>query len=330
MAINVISNPETVINGNTNTKSRWLSVFRPINFTFEVYLSTFTNITFNDATHAFINQTGIGAKFADQTPPFQLQIKGSDFPDGEYTVPVGGVTPNYIRIEHSHGYVSGDYPFTGGKVYVQRENYYLKIKVKVAVVEVGVLRVKQAAFDDNISADVSGYLRGALPLLDTYNYTTLNVGDTNLSNYFQIEVSENWNGSEGSYDTSFTDKFYFTWAVNQLGSIYDGNLGVFVPFTNYAGNETRAKFLSDFDSPTYFVGYPFSLDFIFNDDLDTATYAILKKEQKFNINRVSQSTSTNQLAKTSSEKGKINRMKLTESYTGIRTIDVWLEKASIG
>lgn len=329
MAIKVISSPEVIINGNSNTVSKWSSVFRPINFTFEVYLSTFTNITFNDATHAFINKTGIGAKFADQTPPFQLQIKGSDFPDGEYTVPVGGVMTNSIRIEHSHGYVSGDYPFTGGKVYVQRENYYLKIKVKVAGVEVGVLRVKQAAFDDNISADVSGYLRGSLPLLDSYNYTTLNVGDTNLSNYFQIEVSENWNGSEGSYDTSFTDKFYFTWAVNQLGSIYDGNLGEFVPFTNYAGNETRAKFLSDFDSPTYFVGYPFSLDFIFNDDLNTAIYGIFKKEQKFNINRVSQSTSDNRLADTSSEKGKINRMKLTESYTGISTIDVWLEKIPI-
>lgn len=327
MAVIITSEPISIINGNSNTVSRWNSVFRPIKFTIENYTAAFNNVTFNDATHCFLNATGIGALFADQTPPFQLQLKGSTFPDGEYTVPVGGVTTNYIRIKHSHGYVSGDYPFTGGKIWVEREDYFLKVKVKVAGVEVGIDRVRQGVFDAPMTVDVAAYLKSSLPLLDTYNYSTLNVGDTNLSNYFQIEISENWVGHEGAYDTSFTTKYYFSWGVNQLGSKYNGNVGEYVPFTNYVGNETRAKFLSDFEKPTYFVGYPFSLDFIFNENLDTATYGIPKKEKRYNVNRVLQTSSSSTLLATASEKGKINRMKLQGSYPStIKTVDVWLEK----
>lgn len=327
MAVNVVSTPDVNVNANSNTKSYWLSPYRPIEFELQRIDFTFTSITFRDVNSAYIDKTGIGAEFAAFTAPFQIYLTSTSFPNGEYTVT--NISTNSLSFTHNLGLASGTYPYTGGNLFVVRENYFLKVKVKVAGVEVGITRVRQGLYSETMWVDVSAFIRSSLSTAESYNFTTLNVGDTNLSNYFQIDVSENWNDNEGSYET-FSAKWYFSYGINQLRSTYDGNLGEFVPFTNYTGDETRAMFLSDFETPTYFNGYPFSLDFIFNESLDTTTYDILKKEEKFDINDGTIGTTSSILAKTSSEKGKINRMKLLESYTSsVDYIDVWLEKVNL-
>ena len=101
-------------------------------------------------------------------------------------------------------------------------------------------------------------------------------------------------------------------------------MGEYVPFydgTSSPEVDGNAKFLSDFEKPTYFPDYPFDLSFIYSESL--AGIVTTREEETFNVNGTSVSTSSTELD--NSQVQNVNRLMIEQSYAaGITEIDVWL------
>lgn len=328
MALTITGLPKVNVNGNINTVSRWLSVNNPINFTLHREDATFTSIQANSSTQATINSTGIGTTYsATVTAPFEITIAGSDFPDGVYTAL--SINTNTIVIDITGmGYSGATPPFSAGYLNITRENYHIKTRVRLESLSGTILGINVSRIDSQYNSiiDVSTYLKSALAYTEDYNFTTRNTKDRNLGNIFNLEFSENWTGYEGGYDVQLPNDYYFINSVQQLGSQYSGNMGEFVPFddSDYDPADTKAKFLCDFETPTYFTGYPFSIDFIFNNLIDLATYTVNRKEIRYNVNNVATGNSSEALIEDGVKY--VNRLKNKQNYdpTAVRIL-FWLE-----
>ena len=331
MPITITNTPEVQVNSDSDTVSRYFSVNRPILFTAQRDADfSFTVITVNSSTVATVTATGFGAAWSstlESGVDFEIYISGSDFPDGYYTV-ISTITAgsnSFVIDITGMGYTVGSGPFTGGDLKITRLNYRIKTKITVDSVVVATI-INRVDTSYNSTINVAPFLRSLLTYDDDYNYSSINAQDLSRCNAFTLTFAEAWNGYEGSYDAEGTSTYYYVNAVHQLHHQYNGNMGEFVPFSNYDADDVRAKFLSDFETPTYFEGYPFSLDFIFNNDLDVSTYDYKRFEKQLDVNESTVSTANETLLET--EKSYVNRMKLTGSYnSSTKYLDVWIEKA---
>jgi hypothetical protein len=153
-------------------------------------------------------------------------------------------------------------------------------------------------------------------------YNAINKHQFGEGSKFNIQIREVINGVAGNY-TSLTDAnvLYYTNSSNQIQEKYGYNMGSFVP--TYDNSRTdKAKFQSVFKRPTYFVGYPFSLNFIYSDNM--LNYQVTRKEQTKDLNGNIIATTTDNLNMAS--RLYANRLMLKQNYTSnIKTLDVWLE-----
>lgn len=329
MSLTVTSNPTVQVNSDADTVSRYFSVNRPILFSLTRGTDfTFASIYCNSSTQATVTATGFGAAWSSTLTSgvdFEIYIYGSDIAEGYYTV-ISTITAgsnSFVIDITGKGYVTTQ-TFTGGDLKITRTNYRLRTQVTVDGTVIATI-VNRFNTSDVATVDIAPFLKSVLTYNDDYNYTTINAKDETRCKPFTLEFAEFWSGHTGTYDAEGTSTYYFVNSVFQLHHQYNGNMGEFVPFDDYDADDTRAKFLCDFEKPTYFAGYPFSLDFIFNADIDTGTYAINRHETKYNVNLGTISTGSTSLLTT--DKSYVNRMKLAGSYsTATRYLDVWLEK----
>jgi hypothetical protein len=153
-------------------------------------------------------------------------------------------------------------------------------------------------------------------------YNAINKHQFGEGSKFNIQIREVINGVAGNY-TSLTDAnvLYYTNSSNQIQDKYGYNMGSFVPTYDSARTD-KAKFQSVFKRPTYFVNYPFSLNFIYSDNM--LNYQVTRKEQTKDINGNIIATTTDNL--NMSSRLYANRLMLKQGYTSnIKTLDVWLE-----
>lgn len=117
-----------------------------------------------------------------------------------------------------------------------------------------------------VTADISTFLQSILRTTDESDYTQLNFRDDNLSASYTIKYAEVWDGKTAEY-VEIEDPYYVTFAARQLGDLYGGNMGEFVPFANETNPDKLAKFVTDFKEPVYTQGYPFDLSFIYSENI---------------------------------------------------------------
>jgi hypothetical protein len=147
-----------------------------------------------------------------------------------------------------------------------------------------------------------------------------------LGNRYNISYSENWFGYEGDFSAmSTTDLSYFTNSAKQIQDLYGSNMGEYVPFLETTGPDPKAKFLSDFEVPTYFPGFPFSLSFIYSEDL--TGIETTKREEKFDINK--NSTGVTVLELDNSQLPFVNRLMIDQGYTNETYIEVYLQTEEV-
>jgi len=157
---------------------------------------------------------------------------------------------------------------------------------------------------------------------NNFLYNAINKHQFGEGSKFNIQIREVINGVAGNY-TALTDAnvLYYTNSSNQIQEKYGYNMGSYVP--TYDNSRTdKAKFQSVFKRPTYFVGYPFSLNFIYSDNM--LNYQVTRKEQTKDINGNIIATTTDNL--NMSSRLYANRLMLKQGYTSnIKTLDIWLE-----
>lgn len=325
-----------------NWQSRWNSGHDPIEYTFLRQDYTVASITQNGATgKVTVTLT------ANVGQPFT--VGGTVFISdplykGSWTV-VTAPTPGAVtKVMLDLTYITDS--FAGGYInnITGRKNYYLKIYVVLWNLYTNGYEVIQARFtpdaDFLITCDIQQLVRTNMEIVNKHKYPVPSAGgvlyaypDRQITAKFQISYGEFWFGSaEGSIqDTEF---FWATKSVRQPGDRYGANLAEFVgvDFDNAIGS--KAKWISDFDEPTYFLGYPFDLALIFSDLMENQTYTVEWDELNSLRQAVGHTTKTFGFQ---DENGTILtpfpcecRLKLDTSYpTGVDYILIWLLRGGI-
>lgn len=153
-------------------------------------------------------------------------------------------------------------------------------------------------------------------------YNSINLHQFGEGSKFNIQIREVYNDFIGEY-TSLKDEnvLYYTNSAKQIQEKYGYNMGEYVPTYDEARSD-KAKFQSVFKRPTYFVGYPFSLNFIYSDNMEN--YQLVRKEQTKDINGNIVANTTDNLIVNS--RYYANRLMLKQGYTSnVKTVDIWIE-----
>lgn len=153
-------------------------------------------------------------------------------------------------------------------------------------------------------------------------YNAINLHQSGEGSRFNIQIREVYNGVTYGYSALKNENvLYYTNSAKQVQEQYGYNMGQYVP-TYDASRTSKAKFQSVFKRPTYFVNYPFSLNFIYSDNMNN--YQLVRKEETKDINGNVVATTSDNLSVNS--RYYANRLMLKQGYTSnVKTIDIWIE-----
>ncbi len=300
--------PTKLVNGSNTTPSRWSSVHQPI----------FFKGCRRDANVSQVQLlNGVFRVLLPTAPPAGLVA-------GMKCWLVSGQTNTEVTVIAVSGNqiaVSGNVaPYSvGGYInYTDlRRNYYTTLTVYVTTESntyqrVGAQDVRPAP-NGVFDFDPHGYLLSYAELDDRFLYNAINKKQVKQGSRFVFTYTENWTGSSNAESAkSSTNTFYWANGIKQLQQKYNFNLGAHVLFPTI----DTARFMSDFEKPTYFPGFPFSLSFIWSDRV--AGRQLQRVEDDF----VGAVATTNLDA---SQGLAVNRMMLAGGYpSSVSEIDVWL------
>jgi hypothetical protein len=200
------------------------------------------------------------------TPPAELVVGMSiDYFDSlgvRRRANITNITGNFVTV--SNVYVSGriiDFViFT--ELYT---NYYIETSVlENGTNEIGTLRTIPN-IDGSATIDVHRFLKTKATYQNNFDYTLTTATDVGMSGKYKLKFRECYNFTQQSYG-DLTGFRYWTNSAKQIRDLYGSNMAEYVTRLN-----GQAKFLSVFDKPTHFLGYPFSLSYIASELLLTKT-----------------------------------------------------------
>lgn len=248
---------------------------------------------------------------------------------GKITTIIQNGTPDY--------YFTTDIPFIGNAVsgYVNfsiRENYKFKIRITTTIEGI-VSEIGQYSITHNKLGEAVVDVQNALTLpnekVNFFAFDVVNKKDlfSGLSN-FNIEYKDIFFVNEILMETTAYAMYPFTYyvvdGVKYLLQKYGQN------FCDYVMQETTAttlaKFLTEFEKPVYFAGYPFSLSFIFPAELGTRL--MTTEEDELNslgsvVNHLDANIDTSQA-------GAVNLLTMIGGYgAGTTDVDVWIESGGV-
>jgi len=115
-----------------------------------------------------------------------------------------------------------------------------------------------------VRADISAYLQSLVNARDNFKYDVINWRDIDRAASFTVRYRGVWD-EDSTVWFDAPQPYYVTWSAMQLGDKYGGNMAQYVPFLNEPNPDYKAKWLTLFKEPTFNVGYPFDLSFIFSE-----------------------------------------------------------------
>jgi hypothetical protein len=314
--ISITKNPSILINGH---KSKWFPAHQPI--TFEVQRM--------DATVIQKYRTGneVHFKFNTYIPSSVKAGQKLNYIQGTTTktLTVKAIDGAILKFEFiaslnliggTNGYVIFTDAYTS--YFIETKVFYIK---STAYEEIGTLKNKT---NNSGVAKISVQELLSTKCINQNNfiYNVINQAQTGEGTKFNIQIREVINGVAGNYTSMVDDNvLYFTNSSNQIQDKYGYNMGSYVPTYDNARTD-KAKFQSVFKRPTYFVGYPFSLNFIYSDNMTNSQ--LTRKEQTKDING-------NIIANTSDNlniafRFTANRLMLKQGYTSnVKTVDIWID-----
>ena len=190
-------------------------------------------------------------------------------------------------------------------------NYYILGTASITPTPKGLMKI-----------DVHEWVKELAGYENNYDYVTLNIKDENLSGIFNIRFIEIWRANNNNniqqYAITIAAKHFFVNAAKQIADTYGQNMGRYVPFPS--ADADKAKWLSGFERPTVFRGYPFDLQFIYSDNINS--YIVFNEWNQFDLNgqQVSGNVETLDVAGIDS----VNRLKLPSLQSDAKTIDMVL------
>lgn len=332
MSFLITRRPEKLFTSTTKF-SRWTGISNPYNFEFTRRDYGIYNTAIRNAY-----STTLPTMWTDGDPaavPLFVQAGDSIYVNS-------GVYNGVYTVHSVNGqYITIDTPFigNGGSGHVNLievlTNYKAYVKIYDAVTDQ--LIDEMFPKPDNsglLVQDVSGLLRSLVNTDFDAGQSDINVPNKGISGSFKIGYGATYTYvfDGGQFDVTIpefidTNIYYWTSSAKQIDGDtalgIDGigqNLKEYVP-KNIAGN--YAKFLTMFEAPTYFEGFPFFLSFLY-DDADFEDNYLVRHQQDLNVNgvNVGAETEDNTLV---TGKGYNNQMKVRTPNAGTNQFEVWLE-----
>lgn len=313
MSLVVTKYPQVDVNGHT---SKWQSVHHPI--TFELQRQ-------DQQVQMKFHPTGIGVivKVAGAIPS-TIQV-GQNI---QYFATNGDIYTWIITdIQGENIFTDGTIPGTQYGGFVNYLDAYSKYFVSTEVYGVdtsntyfliGTLRHKPST-NGKLNITINEWLTSLIDLKNNFAYNQINKAMREEGGKYQVRFREQYNGTE---QVQFAGaNYYWSNSAKQIGEVYGSNMGDFVPTPDNT-RVNRAKFLSVFPKPTYFAGFPFSLNFIYSDNMTSRQ--LTREEETFDINGTSIATSSTNILM--SERFFNNRLLINHPYDpDVKEVDVWIE-----
>jgi hypothetical protein len=290
MSLSLIESPAREL--PTGVLSRWVSVAdSPVMFRFQ-YSS---DNTYNALTYEIVSEQLIITLDSDIGTALQIGdfIRITDGFDFYYPAITKVETVNSPSVTKLTTNFTQNYGFEQEVNQWFQSDYYVTVLINVE--GEFIQSVKLYPFKDGrINFNVAQYLLIQLKNIEEYTFDNQNSKDLNASKQFKLVYTEFFRGQTTSCEE--TDVFHATNSANQILDAYDSNRGLFVPSILPVSPEEvlKGKWLSKFDSPKIWDGYPFSLSFIFPQDIGEAQLQIgngtpieLDDNQRGYINRFS-------------------------------------------
>lgn len=310
--IQVIQFPIRNLNDNTALPSRWSAVHHPILFKLCRKDVNVVQVQYLNGLFRAILQTVPADLAVGQTCRL---VSGQTNAD----IVVTGISGNQITMTGNIAPYS-----TGGYLNLvsARKNYIVDVRVLAVdntntYYPVGNIEVKPGP-DGTFPINPAGYVKAIAEMTDSFLYNQINKRIVGAGSRFNFQFRESWIGYDGEYSTlSNSNVFYWTNATKQLQQRYNFNVAEHVIFPNI----NTTKFMSDFEVPTYFPGFPFSLSFIWSDRV--TSNQLQRVEEQFTQANVSTGTATTTLD--GSQNLAVNRMLISGTYPSTTNrIEVWL------
>ena len=204
-----------------------------------------------------IDGAGFVSLLLTTAPPAELQVgnKATYYNPNGTTIGstfILAISGNRIRLQSiESGVVEGGFVIFDD-LYT---NYYIETAVMHnGITEIGILKTIPLSNGQAI-LDVHNWLMTKCDFPTNYP-TQL---DALMSGKYKLKFRECYNFTRQPY-SSLTAFYYWTNSAKQVGDLYGSNMGLYV--TN---QDIEAKFLSVFNRPTNFIGFPFSLSFIWSE-----------------------------------------------------------------
>jgi hypothetical protein len=178
-------------------------------------------------------------------------------------------------------------------------NYYIETSImRNGTEEVTTLRTIPF-LDGQSTVDVHSALKTLALYDNTFNYTSITAFDLGMSGKYKLKFRECYNFTKQAYG-SLTAFYYWSNSAKQIRDLYGSNMA------EYVGNlATPSKFLTVFDKPTNFIGFPFSLSYIVSGDFSRKL-------------RRNQNGTTTEITFAIQDEGSLNRMRIGDTATLVK------------
>lgn len=186
--------------------------------------------------------------------------------------------------------------------------------------------------------DASGVIRSIVDTQFNANQSDINKENKGISGCFKIGYGATYKVifPNSTLDVTLPevpsspsvneDRYYWVTAAKQItGDVSDGmdgigqNMKEYVP-KNISGS--NAKFLTMFERPTYFAGFPFTLSFLYDEDFSEVYLERHQQDVDINGTNVGAETDNNLFV---TGRRYANQMNVRTPNTGAASFDVWLE-----
>lgn len=314
MSVSVVQTQNTDVNGHV---SKWQAVHEPIEFLLERqdqqvslrYTPTGFTVRIN-VIGAIPSEVAVGQQI--------LWKSGVDYKT--YTI-----TQIYGTTIVTDGLDAGS--VVGGHVvYLDAYNNYF-IESFIYYVGSGGYEIIGAGLKNktnlqgNVTLSLASMLKTKAGYDNNFDYDVLNKAVIGEGGKYNLRFREVYNSIEQPLSSYFSALQYFTNSAKQISEIYGSNMGEYVPTLDDTRPD-KAKFLTVFNKPTAFKNMPFSLSFIYSDNLLNEQIETEQIGRDINSDVVFNDTGVLNIG----ERAKVNRLMLLDGVADdIKTIELWLQ-----
>lgn len=261
--LEITKTPEKAIQG-TGYTSKWLATDSPIVFEVQrkdnniattVNNGGKTRITLSTSNSLFYLSVGEFISIHDA-------VSGVSF--------ITSVLTKHSDTDYTLNIAYASQQFSYYVAYQKPVNYFFEVKLNVNGVEQSATARFTPQLNGLAKCDISGYLQTYVSDDKVGTYSDDFTAETNQSGNFTFAVSENYIGNTNTTYLVNNNTWHY---VKAARSIEKGtNVAEFVP-----NLEAQAEFLNYFEEPTYWIGLPFDISFVYSELLAGKPVQLIEK-----------------------------------------------------